>query len=125
MEGHRLAKPQLPGQTLILDPLFSLSHDLEMPVRTLCAQARSGLEEVRYTLHRRELTYKYNCLCVGVASNVGRREKHAGVGNVRYDLEATAQSVALDRILQGATDRKHPVGPPECEPRLDEIKGAE
>ncbi len=70
MEGHRVAKPQVLGQTLILGPLLSLSHDIELPVGALGAQPGGGFEEIRYPLDRRELTYKYDSLCLRVASNV-------------------------------------------------------
>ena len=96
--------------------LLSLSHDIELPVRTFGAQPGGGFEEIRYTLDRRELTYKYDSLCLRVASNIRRREKHAGVGNIGYDLEAPAQPIPFNRILQGATDWKDPIRAPECRP---------
>jgi hypothetical protein len=70
MEDNRLAKAQVLGQMLILDPLLSLSNDIHLPVRTLGAQPGSGVEEIRRTFDRRQITYKQDSLCLVVAPHV-------------------------------------------------------
>ncbi len=99
MEGHRGPELQVRGQALILHPLLSVTHDVEMPVNPLIAQPGGRVEETRNALDRGELAYKQNSLRLSVTPQLHRREKHAGVGNIRYNFEAPAQPIAFNRIL--------------------------